>query len=716
MKRGNSGVGKYLRLAVCVLIALGIAAFAVTGGGAQKGELQNGVWRAEYGKPGRFGLLDAVQFTPDKAGLDRLPKAELPIKIDDVGFQLQDGKVYLRFPLERDEQIYGLGLNFKKVNQRGTIRTLRMDIYHGRDDGRTHAPIPFFISSRGYGVLINAARKIDVYCATTQFKDSPNASPERDRATDPKWEARPYSDSLEILVPQSGVEVYYFAGKDVADVVRRYNLYFGGGAMPARWGLGFWHRVPLKFTDKEALREADELIAKGFPISVLGLEPGWHSNSYPCTYDWDKERFPEPAGLVGELRKRGVEVNLWMNGYVSKKSSIYDKLKDFYADHTVWCGAVPDYSMPQVRDIFIDAFKKNHLDIGVGGFKLDENDGNDFWLYPDTTIFPSGISGEQFRQTHASFMARMINDLYERNNRRTFSLVRGTNAGTNAYPFVLYSDYRNHKDILTAAVNSSFIGTLWTPEACDARSADEWSKRIQSVAWSPLAMLNAWSSKKKPWSFPEAEKDVREAFQLRARMVPYLYNAFYKYHKEGVPPLRAMVLEESFSNLLKNGGAKLSDEYKKLAEDVSDQWMLGDDILVAPMLGGQRSRKVLLPAGKWFDFYTGKYAGSAEVVSVDFAANGNRIPVYVRDGAIIPMSAAPDLKCRKLVLRHYGNLPGKLNLYDDDGVTFDYKKGNFAILPVEVSVSPDGKKTGKVGPELKNLFNYDEAEFEFMTK
>ncbi|PWM29583.1 MAG: ABC transporter substrate-binding protein [Verrucomicrobia bacterium] len=709
-------MGKYLRLAVCVLIALGIAAFAVSDGGAQKGELQNGVWRAEYGKPAQFDLLDAVQFTPDKAGLDRLPKAELPIKIDDVAFQLQDGKVYLRFPLERDEQIYGLGLNFKKVNQRGTIRTLRMDIYHGRDDGRTHAPIPFFISSRGYGVFINSARKIDVYCGTTQLKDSPNASPERDRATDPKWEARPYSDCLEILVPQSGVEVYYFAGKDVADVVRRYNLYFGGGAMPARWGLGFWHRVPLKFTDKDALREADELIAKGFPFSVLGLEPGWQSNSYPCTYDWDKERFPEPAGLIGELRKRGIEANLWMNGYVSKKSSIYDKLKDFYADHTVWCGAVPDYSMPQVREIFIDAFKKNHLDIGVGGFKLDENDGNDFWLYPDTTIFPSGISGEQFRQTHAVFMARMINDLYERNNRRTFSLVRGTNAGTNAYPFVLYSDYGNHKDILTAAVNSSFIGTLWTPEACNARNADEWSKRIQSVAWSPLAMLNAWASKKKPWSFPEAEKDVRETFQLRARMVPYLYNAFYKYHKEGVPPLRAMVLEESFSGLLKNGGAKLSDEYKKLAEDVSDQWMLGDDILVAPMLGGQSSRKVLLPAGKWFDFYTGKYAGSAEVVSVDFAANGNRIPVYVRDGAIIPMSAAPDLKCRKLVLRHYGNLPGKLNLYDDDGVTFDYKKGNFAILPAEVDVSPDGKKTGKVGPELKNLFNYDEAEFEFMTK
>ena len=712
----KNGTKKYSVFAALAVAALVIIFFIFNGKAYGVRQIHKGVWKAEYGVSEKITPLDAAAATADSEGLQRLSDARLAIKMEDVKVIHKDGKTYLRFPLARGEQIYGLGLNFRNVNQRGTIRNLRMDIYHGQDDGRTHAPVPFFVSSRGYGVLVNSARKLEIYCGTTQLADSPEAQEERDRTTSADWEPHPYSDCMEILVPSDGVDVYFFAGRDAGEVVQRYNLFCGGGAMPARWGLGFWHRVPLPFTDVQVLEEVDELRKRGFPISVVGLEPGWQSNSYPCTYDWDKTRFPNPKKFLEELSLRGVKSNLWLNGYVSKKSSIYENLKPFFADHTVWCGSVPDYSMPQVRKIFTDAFKKNHVDLGVGGYKLDENDGNDRWLYPDTTLFPSGISGEQFRQTHAVFIARMVNDLYSRENRRTYSLVRGANAGVSSYPFVVYSDYSEHADILAALVNSSFIGVLWTPEACNARDADEWSKRIQAVAWSPLAMLNAWDSGKKPWSFPEASDSVKAAFDLRARLVPYLYNAFRKYHKEGVPPVRAMVLEKSFVDLTAGENAKLSGEYEKLAQDVKDQWMFGDDILVAPMLGGQASRKVLLPAGKWFDFYTGKYVGEAEVVNADFAANGNKIPVYVRDGALVPMSAPPDKACRKLIVRHYGNRAGQSALYDDDGETFDYKKGKFAVLPLCVDILPDGKKEGKIGGNVEKLFNYDSVEFEFMTK
>lgn len=706
---------KYTKIIFGILITLVLLAAIVHAKKTKTEQIQNGVWKVSYGTPEKFNLLKASNPTAKKDALDKLSKTDLPIAISDVKAQIRDGKTYLRFPLERDEQIYGLGLNFKKVNQRGTIRRLQMDIYHGRDDGRTHAPIPFFISSRGYGVLINSARKLDIYCGTTSLLNSPNAEEEQDRTTQSKtWKANPYSDNMEIIVPKEGVEVLFFSGKDLEEVVQRYNLFNGGGAMPARSGLGFWHRVPLPFSDAQVIEEVDDFIKRGYTIGVVGLEPGWHSNSYPCTYDWDKMRFPDPKKLIDQLNQRGVKTNLWMNGYVSKKSSIYNSLKKFFADHTVWCGALPDYSMPQVRKIFKDSFKKAHLDTGVHGFKLDENDGNDFWLYPDSTNFPSEISGEQFRQTHAVYMQRMIDELYTQNGKRTYSLVRGTNAGTNYQPFVLYSDYTNHKDIITATVNSSLIGVLWTPEACNAGSADEWTKRIQAVAWSPLAMLNAWSSKKKAWSFPEVADDVKATFQLRMRLVPYIYNAFAKYHEQGVPPVRAMLLEKSFTDLLSDKNAKLSQEYKNLANDVIDQWMFGDDILVAPMLGGQKTRKVLLPKGKWFDFYTGKYAGEAEVLSVDFEANNKKIPVYVRDGALVPLADA-DWKSKKLTVRHYGNAAGKILLYDDNGENLDYKNGKFTKLPIEVKIDKDGKKTGIAG-DAKTLFNFDEISFEFMTK
>src|SRR5690606_20933983 len=98
--------------------------------------------------------------------LGKLPPTDFPLPKDRIKTKIVDGKTYLQFPLSREEQIYGLGLNFKTVHQRGRIMQLHVDHYGGRDDGRTHAPVPFYVSSKGYGVLIDAARYITVYAGT----------------------------------------------------------------------------------------------------------------------------------------------------------------------------------------------------------------------------------------------------------------------------------------------------------------------------------------------------------------------------------------------------------------------------------------------------------------------------------------------------------------------------------------------------------------------
>jgi alpha-D-xyloside xylohydrolase len=116
---------------------------------------------------------------------------------------------------------------------------LHVDHYSGKDNGRTHAPTPFYISSNGYGVFINSARYLKIYAGTAARKNSKNAPEEKDRNTDKSWTSRPYSDAVEILIPANGVEVYVFAGPTSLDVVRRFNLFNGGGVLPPRWGLGF---------------------------------------------------------------------------------------------------------------------------------------------------------------------------------------------------------------------------------------------------------------------------------------------------------------------------------------------------------------------------------------------------------------------------------------------------------------------------------------------
>lgn len=194
----------------------------------------------------------------------------------------------------------------------------------------------------------------------------------------------------------------------------------------------------------------------------------------------------------------------------------------------------------------MDKLDKEHVGIGVSGYKVDEVDGYDRWLWPDVATFPSGVSAEQMRQTYGLWVQRTTTDLYHQRNQRTYGLVRASNAGASAYPYVIYNDYYSHPDFITALINSGFCGVLWTPEVRGSKTAEEWLRRFQTVVFSPMAMLNAWASGTKPWSFPEVAEQVKEYALLRMRMIPYWYTEFARYHFDGIPPFRAMNLEAGF--------------------------------------------------------------------------------------------------------------------------------------------------------------------------
>lgn len=681
-----------------------------------------GIWKLSVGTPEKINLLSELDITPKKEALEQMPESILPISRSDVKTELRDGKTYISFPLEKGEKIFGLGLHFKTVEQRGRIMRLHMDHYGENDNGRTHAPVPFFVSSRGYGVLINSARYIDVWVGTAVRKDSPNAPEEKDRNADPSWPAQPYSDNIEILVPATGVELLLFAGPTMLDAVRRYNLYNGGGTLPPRWGLGFWHRTPTLFSDRDVKDEVAEFEKRGFPLSVIGLEPGWHTKAYPCTYEWDKSRFPDAPGFVKEMLDKGIELNLWMNPYVSKHSEVYNKIKPYTGSHTVWSGEVPDYSMPEVQRIMTDHFRKHQVDMGVSGYKMDENDGYDSWLWPDVATFPSGIPAEQLRNLYGSLMQYATTKMYREQNKRTYGQVRAANAGTNSYPYVLYNDYYDHKGFITALINSSFIGVLWTPEVRSSKTSEEWLRRMQTVCFSPIAQLNAWADGTKPWTFPDVEKEIKEIALLRIQLIPYLYSAFADYAFYGTPPVRAMNLENGYAIEAETEQGKLDATENPYAmairREVKDQFMVGENILVAPLFTGQKERKVVLPQGKWYDFYTGKLAGEGEVITVK--PTDSNIPVYVKDGGIIPLwPAMAKFTDRQypLEVRHYGTKPGAFSLYDDDGSSYDYEKGAFTRIDLNVTVDKKGRKKGKaIVPKGKKVWSFSEYNFRFMTE
>ncbi len=661
-----------------------------------------GVWSGQIGRKEAMTYLSFAGAPPRIEALADMGKTPFPLIQSEIRGLVSGVRSSVRVPLGPDEKLYGLGLQFQGMNRRGGVYHLQMDHYKSGQE-RLHAPVPFYISSAGYGVFFNTPHSISIYAGVGNRQDSPNLPPIRDRNTDRNWQAQPTSDAVEACVVAEGMEVMVFAGPTMLDVIRRYNLYCGGGCLPPKWGLGFWHRMRTHASDQDVIQEVEEFERRDFPLDVIGLEPGWHSKSYPCTFEWNPELFPEPKTFLETMNRHGIKINLWENPYVSPDAGIYDTIKPYTGSHMVWLGLVPDYTLPKACEILSAQHNREHLSIGVSGYKIDEVDGYDNWLWPDHAVFPSGTSGEVMRQTYGLQMQRMLMPLFRQRNQRTYCQVRASNAGASNYPFAIYTDHYDHRGFVSALINSGFAGVLYTPEIRSAGSPEEWLRRMQSVCFSPLVQLNGWSSNTKPWSFAPVENEVRDLIKLRNRLLPYLYSAFSRYYFEGIPPIRAMVLEQGYNDNEAMEAGVLDDTKNPYAmairKDVVDQYMFGDCLLVAPVFVGQKSREVILPPGKWYDFYTGELAGGGEVIKVTPPLD--RIPLYVKDGGIIPMIPAINRISQlarpvDLEIRHYGQADAKSMLYDDDGKTFDYEKGLYCLLEMEVHHDSTGKPAGRL--------------------
>jgi alpha-glucosidase (family GH31 glycosyl hydrolase) len=684
-----------------------------------------GVWRAQVGRPESLTLLGAAGAKPALEALGKLPDAPFPLERGEIEGRRWGWKTAVRLPLALDEEVYGLGVDFKTMRRTGSTFQLHVD-HWGGVTGRTHAPVPLYVSTRGYAVLFNTARYLNVSVGLGVRRAAREKPPVIDRTTGKGWAALPRSDSVEALANAEGMEVFVFAGPTMSDAVRRYNLFNGGGALPPKWGLGFLTRTPTRYSGEQALKEIDEFRRNGIPLDMLGLEPGWHDQAYPCSFEWDARRFPDPAKFLAEVERRNVRVNLWFNPYVSPTAPLYRKLLPYAGTHLVWNGIVPDYTMPAPRKIFADHLEREVVGVNpraVGGFKIDEVDGYDRYLWPDTAAFPSGRDGEQLRQTYGLLVQRLVYDLFRRRNLRTLGQVRGTNAGASGLPFVIYNDNYAFDEYITAVGNSGFAGVLWSPEVRGGKG-EEMLRRTQAVVFSPLALFNGWATEDKLWTHAEVKDDIRAAITLRMRLLPYLYTTFAQYHFEGTPVVRPMQLVEGFTPPTQSESGRLDATVNPYTigrvNEVKDQYMLGDSLLVAPVPPGVKTRKVVLPAGRWYDFYTGKFSGENQTVEVTPPLS--QIPLFVRDGGLVPLIPerqwAPGRdEVLPLEVRHYGERPGRLALYDDDGETFDYERGEYSWTILNVSRDGRGTWQGSVTPDARGRrWRYSDVTWAFMTK
>ncbi len=523
----------------------------------------------------------------------------------------------LEFPIEDDAGIYGFGLQLKQLNHRGRKLKLSVTADPVSANGDSHAPVPFFVTNKGYGMYFDTARYIEVYCGFKKSQGKTEADEEpRKIATDTAelYALRKNTDCImSVLIPEAqGIDVYIIEGKNITDIVSQYNMLSGGGPDVPEWGLGVLYRCKASMTGEDVMKTAEYFRKNDIPCDIIGLEAGWETHAYSSSHVFS-ERFPEPEKMIAKLKEDGFHVNLWEQAFCHPTSPICSLLGARHGDYDVWNGLVPDFGQPEAQKAFADYHRDNIVSLGIDGYKLDECDSSDYtgcWSFPLITEFPSGLDGEQFHSLFGTLYCQAMQDSL--GDIKTLSEVRNLGALAASYPYVLYSDLYDHKDFIRGVAVSGFSGLLWSPEVRGCQTKNEMIRRMQSVVFSVQCVINAWQVFDPPWIKLECENEVRELLKLREKLVPMLKKSFDIYKNTGKPPVRALVSD-------------YTDDPKTY--DIYNEYLFCEDLLVAPILEGKGDeRTVYLPVrDTWYDYFTGEKVGNGEIT-----VKTENIPVFTK--------------------------------------------------------------------------------------
>jgi len=556
--------------------------------------------------------------TPEKHVPTRYCKGlnyrEAPVSFDisKISFHETARGCRIEYPLCDGEQIFGFGLQLKGFNQTGKKKRLCVNADPITNSGDSHAPVPFYVTNKGYGIYVDTARYAEFYCGKKRRSVIPETDNDIAVSTEELYKSR-VGGTMDMVIEipfAKGVDIYIFEGGNITDIVSQYNMFSGGGCTAPRWALGPIYRCYSRYSEKEVLETAEYFIDNDIPCSTIGLEPGWHTKAYSCSYIWNEALYPNYKRTVDTLIKKGFHINLWEHAFVNPLSHMYRDLEKYSGEFDVWNGLVPDFSIDEARRIFAEYHRKYLVDMGIDGFKLDECDSSDHtggWSFPNCSVFPSGMDGEQYHSLFGTLYMQAI--LEALGDTPTLSAVRNAGALASSYPFVLYSDLYDHKDFIRGVVNAGFSGLLWTPEVRDAVSREDFIRRLQTNIFSVQCLINAWYSEKAPWLAWDCEDEVRDLLKLRMSLIPMLTEALEKYKTTGRPPVRALVSDYTSDSKT----YAIDDEY------------IFCDLIVAPMVAGEKSRRVYLPEGKWRDFFTKEPCESGF-----FTVETEGIPVYER--------------------------------------------------------------------------------------
>jgi len=599
------------------------------------------------------------------------------------GFTNVDGKFaafHDTFTAEPDEHFYGFGEKFTDFDKRGQRLEMWLHNTYGVHSEMAYKNVPFFISTRGYGIFVDS-----LYCTRFDMAFSNHAT---------------YS----FITPDSALDYYVITGTDLKTIISRYSSLTSFPILPPKWAFGLWMSSGFQHdTSEDVLDRARQLRKQEIPCDVLHLDCYWQRHGAWSDMKWDREAFPDPEAMIVQIRDMGFRVCLWKNPYLGIESELFPKaVENGYLLKTaegepyildLWDGYHPpvgivDFTNPEA-ELWYRTLLRPLLRMGVDVFKTDFGES-----IPHDAVAHNGMTGETLHNLYPLLYNDLVSAITaEESDHTGLVWARSSYAGGQRHAIQWGADcdcsYQGLASTLRGGLSIGMCGhAFW--------SHDIGGFYIQPtpelyIRWAQFGLLSPFSrahgvTTRLPWDYgDEALRIFRDYVHLRYKLLPYIFTYAMIAAETSIPILRPMVLE-------------FPDDPSTYNLDL--QYMLGEELLVAPIYNSAGHRPVYIPEGKWVDYWTHEIIEGPKTIWVKVPLEV--IPLYVRGNALIPTMKPTNHLSEEpfdsILFECYLLENGSFKLRDTDGNTHI----KAAIQSTQLDLKVDGVKN-RLGLKLLPL-------------
>jgi alpha-D-xyloside xylohydrolase len=556
-----------------------------------------------------------------------------------------------RLTLPVGTNVYGLGERFGAFVKNGqSVDSWNQD--GGTASEQAYKSVPFFVTDAGFGVFVNSPDRVSFEVCSEVVS------------------------AVQFSVPGDELEYLVIYGPTPREILEKYTALTGRPALPPRWSFGLWLSTSFltDYDEATVMHFVDGMRERQIPLSVVHFDCYWMKPLQWCDFEWDRDAFPDPEGMLKRMGEKGLRRSVWVNPYLGQRSPLFTEAAQAgyllrRPDGSVWqtdmwvagMGMV-DFTNPDARDWFAGKIRVL-LESGIDAIKTDFGE-----RVPVDVLWHDGSDPALMHNYYSFLYNKTVFDEVRRVRGEGEAVLFARSATVGGQQFPVHwggdceSTYQSMAESLRGGLSLGLGGFgFWSH---DIGGFEGTPSAALFKRWAAFGLLSSHSrlhgseSYRVPWTFDDEAVDVTRAFaELKNRLMPYLWGCAVEAHRFGVPVMRAMLLEFPED---------------RSCRQLDRQYMLGSSLLVAPVFDDDGDVEFYVPPGRWIGLLDGEVVEGPGWVRQRHGFDS--LPLLVRPGSVIPLgsrSERPDYDdALSPTFEVFGLADGdssSTHLYDDEG-------------------------------------------------